>query len=181
MKPIILTFLTLIILGLVSSCQAKTEGNPVRTVDKVDLERYLGVWYQQSFFPASFQKADCGKLTTAEYSLDNKGRIRVLNTCYEDAEGRVIRKQSKAKAWPVDSTNAKLKVQFFWPFKGDYWVVKLDEKNYSYTVVSESTREYLWILTREKSVDKALYEGLVSWLRDNGWDTSKLVFTGSLK
>lgn len=118
---------------------------------------------------------------TAEYSLDKKGRIQVVNTCYADKDGKVIRSQRTAKAWPVDDSNAKLKVQFFWPIKADYWIVKLDQKNYSYTVVSESTREYLWILTREKSIDKALYEEIVNWLKDNGWDTGKLVFTGSFK
>lgn len=181
MKPIIIIFLTLIVLGLVTGCQAKAGANPVRTVDNVVLERYLGVWYQQSFFPFRWQKADCGELVTAEYSLDKKGRIQVVNTCYADKDGKVIRSQRTAKAWPVDDSNAKLKVQFFWPIKADYWIVKLDQKNYSYTVVSESTREYLWILTREKSIDKALYEEIVNWLKDNGWDTGKLVFTGSFK
>ena len=181
MNQILTIFILLIIMGLGVSCQAQPTPNPVQTVDNVDLERYLGVWYQQSFFPFRFQRADCGELVTAEYSLNPKGKINVVNTCYADKGGREIKAQRKATAWTVDETNAKLKVQFFWPIKADYWIVKLDQATYKYTVVSESTREYLWILTREKSVDKALYEGLVSWLRDNGWDTSKLVFTGSLK
>jgi apolipoprotein D and lipocalin family protein len=183
MDNIILITLTLAILLLSVSLGARSgkETQPVKTVDQVALDRYLGVWYQQSFFPFRFQKADCGQLTTAEYSLDSKGRINVLNTCYADAEGKVVRKQAKAKAWAVDPSNAKLKVQFFWPFKADYWVVKLDKENYSYAVVSESTREYLWILTREKTFDKATYDGIISWLKDNGWDTDRLVFTGNLK
>lgn len=179
-QTLVLTIL-LLILSLGLSAQVKADAGPVQTVDKVVLERYLGVWYQQSFFPFRFQRADCGKLTTAEYSLNPKGKINVINTCYADTEGKVIKDQRKAIAWAVDDTNAKLKVQFFWPIKADYWIVKLDQQNYSYAVVGESTREYLWILTREKAIDKILYEELVSWLQDNGWDTGKLVFTGSFK
>ncbi len=181
MNQILTIFILLIIMGMGVSCQAQITPNPVQTVDNVDLERYLGVWYQQSFFPFRFQRADCGELVTAEYSLNPKGKINVVNTCYADKDGREIKAQRKATAWTVDETNAKLKVQFFWPIKADYWIVKLDQANYKYTVVSESTREYLWILTREKTVDRVLYDEIVNWLKDNGWDTSKLVFTGSFK
>lgn len=181
MNYILAFILGLVILSVGVSCQAQTTANPVQTVDNVVLERYLGVWYQQSFFPFRWQRADCGELVTAEYSLNPKGKINVVNTCYADKEGKVIKSQRKATAWTVDSSNAKLQVQFFWPIKADYWIVKLDQANYSYTVVSESTREYLWILTREKAIDKLLYDEIVTWLKDNGWDTGKLVFTGSFK
>lgn len=181
MNYILPIVLTLLILSVGTACQAQTAADPVQTVDNVDLERYLGVWYQQSFYPFRFQKPDCGELVTAEYSLNSKGKINVVNTCYADKEGKQIKSQRKATAWPVDETNAKLKVQFFWPIKADYWIVKLDQANYSYSVVGESKREYLWILTREKAIDRTLYEEIVTWLGENGWDTDKLVFTGSFK
>lgn len=181
MNQIFTIMILLIIMSLGVSCQAQASENPVQTVDNVDLERYLGVWYQQSFFPFRFQKADCGELVTAEYSLNSKGKINVVNTCYADKEGIQIKAQRKATAWPVDDSNSKLKVQFFWPIKADYWIVKLDQANYSYSVVGESKREYLWILTREKAIDRSLYDEIVTWLDANGWDTGKLVFTGSFK
>ncbi len=181
MNHILSLTILLLVLSVGLSAQVKVEPNPVQTVDNVVLERYLGVWYQQSFIPFRFQAADCGKLTTAEYSLNPKGKINVINTCYADTEGKVIKAQRKATAWAADETNAKLKVQFFWPIVADYWIVKLDQENYSYAVVSESTRKYLWILTREKAFDKTKYDEIVNWLDDNGWETEKLVFSGSFK
>jgi len=103
-----------------------------------------------------------------------------LNTCYEDATGNRIKKQASGKAYPVDKTNSKLKVSFFWPFKGDYWIVRLDP-NYQLSIVSDPQRKYLWILTRSQSMAKVQYQELVNWLNNNGWDTGKLVVTGTLR
>lgn len=172
--------LLLCLAGGLAGKAAKAE-NPVQTVSSVDIQRYLGVWYQQAFYPARFQKADCGKVVTAEYSLLKNGKIRVVNTCYADADAKVVKNRAKAKAWSVDPSNSKLKVMFFWPFKGDYWIVKLDQKNYSYTVVSDPSREYLWILTRDKVFDQITYQEIVDWLQSNGWNIDRLVFTGALK
>lgn len=172
-----LIFILLLLLAIALSGKAQ---NPVATVKSVDLQRYLGTWYQLAYFPNGFQPKDCG-LTRAQYSLDGKGKIIVLNTCFEDAAGSKIKKQARGKAYPVDASNSKLKVSFFWPFKGDYWIVKLDEKNYSYSIVSDPQRKYLWILTREKEVETKLYQELTAWLRQNGWDTDRLLLTGKLK
>lgn len=151
----------------------------VTTVKSVDLQRYLGRWYQFAYFPNGFQPKDCA-LTTADYSLDTKGKIIVLNTCYQDKAGKVIKKQATGKAYAVDKTNSKLKVSFFWPFKGDYWIVKLDA-NYRYAVVSDPKQKYLWILTRTPDLDKASYAEINSFLVKGGWDISKLVVSGALK
>ncbi|HNT52662.1 MAG TPA: lipocalin family protein [Candidatus Syntrophosphaera sp.] len=181
MQHIIAALILLLLLSPGLAAKVAKGANPVQTVASVDLQRYLGRWYQQAFFPARFQKADCGKVVTAEYSLLKNGKIRVINTCYSDAAGTVVKRRAQATAYPVDKTNAKLKVSFFWPFKGDYWIVKLDRKNYSYTVVSDPGRDYLWILTRQMAIDKKTYEEITDFLRDNGWDLSRLVFTGKLK
>lgn len=177
---LIITFI-LISLSFGLTAKSPRSGNPVTTVKSVDLDRYLGRWYQQAFFPTRFQKADCGKVVTAEYSLDKKGRIRVLNTCWADEAATVVKNKAKASAYAVDKSNSKLKVTFFWPFKGDYWIVKLDQKDYSYSVVSDPKREYLWILSRDKVFDRATYQEILDWLDQNGWDIDRLVFTGKLK
>lgn len=153
--------------------------NAVSTVKKVELNRYLGKWYQIAYYPNSFQPKDCG-LTVAEYSLGKKGKIIVENTCYQDKAGTVVKKKATAKAWTVDSSNSKLKVRFFWPFTGDYWIVKLGE-NYSYSVVSDPKQEYLWILARYPEMSKAAYKEITDWLDKNGWDSGKLVVTGTVK
>ncbi|GAB1366257.1 lipocalin family protein [Candidatus Cloacimonadaceae bacterium] len=152
--------------------------NSVNTVKKVDLNRYLGKWYQISYYPNSFQPKECG-LTVAEYSLDKRGKIIVENTCYQDKGGIVIKKKAIAKAWTVDASNSKLKVRFFWPFTGDYWIVKLGE-NYSYSVVSDPKQKYLWILARNPVMDTATYNEITSWLDKNGWNSRKLVVTGTV-
>lgn len=153
--------------------------NAVTTVKSVDLSRYLGRWYQFAYFPNSFQPKDCG-LVAADYSLDSKGKIKVLNTCFADKEGKTIKKQATGKAYPVNKSNSKLKVSFFWPFKGDYWIVKLD-KDYRYSVVSDPKQKYLWILTRSPELDKKTYQEIYGFLQSNGWDTGKLKITGTLK
>jgi apolipoprotein D and lipocalin family protein len=81
---------------------------------------------------------------------------------------------ARGKAWVVDkSTNAKLKVSFFWPFRGDYWIIELG-KDYEYAVVSSPNRKYLWILSRTPKMDEALYARIVEGLRERGFDVSLL-------
>ncbi|HRY83544.1 MAG TPA: lipocalin family protein [Candidatus Cloacimonadota bacterium] len=158
----------------------KLTGAPVQTVPNVDLNRYLGKWYQIAYFPTKFQP-NKGGMVTAEYSLDQKGKIKVVNTSYKDDAGKEIRDQAIAKAWVVDKSNARLKVKFVWFVSGNYWIVKLDDKNYSYTVVSEPKRKYLWILSRTPAMDKGVYKEITNFLSSNGWNLQRLALTGKLK
>jgi apolipoprotein D and lipocalin family protein len=83
-------------------------------------------------------------------------------------------KTIKGKAWVVDpKTNAKLKVTFFWPFAGNYWILELG-KDYEYAVVGESSRKYLWVLSRSPQMERDVYDGIVGRLREKGFDVSKL-------
>ena len=104
--------------------------------------------------------------------LDN-GQIKVINRCRMYASDGELN-EAIGKATIVDKrTNAKLKVQFFWPFKGDYWIIDLD-KNYQYAVVSEPARQYLWILSRSPNIDHQILEKLKNKIRDRGFDLSYL-------
>jgi apolipoprotein D and lipocalin family protein len=145
-------------------------------VESVDLNRYLGKWYQYAYVPSSFQPLE-GALSTAEYSLLPNGKISVVNTNYEDWDGTRIRKVAKAKAWVVDPSNAKLKVSFFWPFTGNYWIIDLDSENYSYAVVGEPGLNYVWFLSRSPLMDPERYEQLKARVADQGYDISKVVET----
>lgn len=147
-----------------------------KTVDQVDLNRYLGRWYQYAYFPTKFQPKDAA-LSAADYSLDKKGKIIVINTSYKDKAGTQILKQVSGKAHAVDKSNSKLRVSFFWPFYGDYWIVKLD-KNYQYSVVSDRKQKYLWILSRSPRMDRDSYNEILYFLEQGGWDIGKLVITG---
>jgi apolipoprotein D and lipocalin family protein len=157
-----------------------SSASAVKTVPKVDLQRYLGKWYQIAYIPTKFQP-NKGALVTAEYSMGKKGKIKVLNTTYKDEAGKEILNQADAVAWSVDKSNSKLKVKFVWFVSGDYWIVKLDDKNYSYSVVSDPKRKYLWILSRTPAMDKAVYKEITAFLSQNGWKLDKLAVTGKLK
>lgn len=144
---------------------------PLATVPSVDLEKYMGRWFEIASFPQSFQKG-C-HCTTAEYSMTDKGYVKVVNTCRKDsADGKVKTADGKAFVVP-GSGNAKLRVQFFWPFRGDYWIIDL-APDYSYAVVGDPSRKYLWILCRTPQMDETLYKEIVGRTASKGFDVSKL-------
>lgn len=148
-----------------------TSGNPnpeLQTVPYVDLQRYLGKWYDIASFPQRFQKG-C-TCTTATYSLHADGSIKVENRCMVDGKEKVRTAKAKVKD---KKTNAKLSVQFFWPFTGKYWIIDL-AKDYSYAVVGHPSRDYLWILSRKPVLEKAVYEGILQRLVQQGYDISRL-------
>lgn len=154
---------------------------PLTTVDSVDLNRYTGLWYQFAYFPNTFQPKDA-RLTTAEYFLGSKGYITVINTAYKDQAGKEVKSKIKGKAFIADKkTNSKLKVQFFWPFKGAYWITHLDKENYQWAVVSDPSRRYLWILTRKPTLDKDLYQHLVQGIAAKGIDINRIEITGTFE
>lgn len=151
----------------ISSCSRQS----LPTVQKVDVKRYMGKWYEIASFPQRFQRG-CS-CTVAEYTLNENGTVKVDNSC--NAYGK--KKQSIGKAKVVDKeTNAKLKVTFFWPFWGKYWIIDLAD-DYSYAVVGHPNREYLWILSRKPQMDKKLYDDIVERAKAKGFDVSKLNVT----
>ena len=144
---------------------------PLQTVANVDLNRYMGKWYEIASFPQWFQKGCVA--TTATYALREDGDVDVLNQCRDKKLDGKLR-SAKGKAWVVDpQSNAKLKVRFFWPFSGDYWVIDLGAE-YQYAVVGHPKRNYLWILSRSRQMDPAVYEGILERLRQKHYDLSRL-------
>lgn len=146
---------------------------PLETVAEVDLARYAGKWYEIASIPTSFQKG-C-HCTTAEYELKD-GYVRVINTCRKNSvEGEIDR--AKGKAFVVDgSNNARLKVQFFWPFRGDYYIIDLAE-DYSYAMVGAPNRNYLWLLSRTPALPQATIDQLKVTAQRKGFDPNRLRFT----
>ena len=154
------------------SCVGTVKSNsPLTVVDSVDLQRYLGKWYEIASYPAWFQKGCTG--STAEYSLLPDGKFQVVNRCRKDSLDGPL-KESIGKAEVVDAaTNAKLKVWFFWPFKGNYWVIDLDP-DYQWALVGEPSRKYLWILSRTPTMDEAVYQEILKRLPQKGYDPARL-------
>ena len=149
-----------------------------KVVDKVDLSKYTGLWYEIARIPNRFQE-DCAKGTTAKYTLNDEQEIEVINSCIEtDGEKNI----AEGIARVVDkNTNAKLEVSFvsifglhlFW---GDYWIIGLD-KNYEYAVVGHPERKYGWILSRTKKLTMNQMDEVKSILKKNGYDFGRFQMT----
>jgi apolipoprotein D and lipocalin family protein len=144
---------------------------PLKTVPKVEIERYMGTWYEIASFPQRFQRGCVASMAT--YSLRTDGKVDVLNQCRnETLDGKM--RSAKGTAWIVDKqTKARLKVRFFWPFSGDYWIIDLGS-NYEYAVVGHPKRTYLWILSRQRQMDPDTYEAILRRLKAQDYDVSRL-------
>ena len=153
---------------------AAADARPLQTVPRVDLARYVGTWYEIASYPQRFQKGCTG--TVATYSIRDDGMIEVINRCSRDSlTGRITVAKGRAKV--VDKvTNARLKVTFFWPFSGNYWVIGLDE-NYRWAVVGDPGRKYLWILSRTPVLGKEEMEKARQAALSQGYDLEKLIQT----
>jgi len=147
----------------------KEETGKLEVVSHVDLNKYLGKWYEIAHLPFKFED-DCSNIT-ATYTLNKNGSISVLNECIKNGKT----KRAKGKAKIVDKiSGAKLKVTFFWPFYGDYWIIKLDD-NYSYSVVGTPNRKFLWILSRTKQIDNELNLQLIEFAKSKGFNVDNLI------
>ncbi|MGE3726718.1 MAG: lipocalin family protein [Candidatus Sericytochromatia bacterium] len=154
---------------VVSPVQAQNE--PLQTVENVDLSLYLGLWFEIASISAPFQSPDCVG-TTATYTRNADTSIKVWNQCYLPKENRLERIEGRATV--VEASNqAKLKVSFFGPFAGDYWVIDLDS-NYSYAVVGHPSRNYLWILSRTPEMDSEQYSAILSRIQAKGYDLKRI-------
>lgn len=144
---------------------------PLVTVPHVDLTRYMGVWHEIARIEHSFQKG-CTK-SSATYSMLPDGKIEVINRCVDNKDGRL--REAKGRGWSVDPDgNARLKVSFFWPFRGDYWIIDLG-REYEYAVVGAPNRKYLWILSRQPVMDESVYKGILEKLTHQGFAIEQLV------
>jgi len=154
----------------VASCS--TSYLALDTEEEFDINKYMGKWYEIARLPNSFEEGL--EENTAFYRLGEDGNVTVTN------EGRLIEnktkiKQAKGKAWVPDSKQpGKLKVSFFWPFSGDYWVLKVD-KDYTYALVGDPTGEYLWILARERDIDPKIIQELKDYAGKLGFPVENMI------
>jgi apolipoprotein D and lipocalin family protein len=149
----------------------------LKTVPYVDLGLYLGTWYEIASIPAVFQNPNCIG-TSATYTKNTDGSVKVWNQCYIPPDGRLDRIEGRATVADLIS-NAKLKVSFFGPFAGDYWIIDLDQ-NYAYAVVGHPSRNYLWILSRTPEMDPQLYASILKRVQSQDYDIKRIKRTPSL-
>ncbi len=154
------------------------KGETPVAVDSVDLERYAGLWYEIAKIPNRFQKK-CDRNTTARYTLNEDGTIRVVNQCIA-ANGDTVSSEGRARV--VDNTgNARLEVSFvsvfgFHLFWGDYWIIGL-AGDYRYAVVGTPDRKYGWILSRIPDLNESDLQEVKHILKDQGYVFDRFVFT----
>ena len=142
------------------------------TVKTLDLNRYLGKWYEIARFPHSFEKGLVG--VTATYRLKEDGMIEVLNEGFKNTlDGERSKAIGKAKM-PNKLEPGKLKVSFFWIFYADYFVLELDQINYQYAMIGSSSDKYFWILSRTPEMNPSVYNMLLDNARKRGYNLDKL-------
>lgn len=172
----ILLALPLLLAACMGGPSYRDTGVPIATAMQVDLNRYQGLWYEIARFPVSFEEGCVG--VTAEYSLRPDGTVRVVNTC-RDGDLSAPPESAEATARAVDSTRAKLKVDFvpFIPFTdGDYWILDIDE-GYRTAVIGTPDGTAGWILAREPRIGAERLERGYDVLRRAGYDVSRMILT----
>ena len=166
MYPLIFSSLVV----LISSCSTIPKG--VHAVKPFEKEKYLGKWYEIARLDFKFEKGLNN--TTAEYSLRDDGKIKVLNRGYKYKKNDWKEANGKAK-FVGDHNVAMLKVSFFGPFYSGYNVITIDNE-YKYALVAGKSLKYLWILSREKTIPENIKSNYLKIAKDAGFDTSKLIW-----
>ncbi|MBF0362916.1 MAG: lipocalin family protein [Oligoflexia bacterium] len=174
-------FLTL---SLIFASYAMADSNTLpQTVNNVDIQKYMGRWFEIAKYPNWFQKG-CGA-TEANYKLLDNGYVSVINRC-KDLSNPTKIKEATGTAYVADQvTKAKLKVSFVpffqrWGFfAGDYWILALDQ-DYKYVLVGTPDRKFLWILSRTPTLDESILDELKAVAEKEGFDLSKLTTTPTM-
>jgi apolipoprotein D and lipocalin family protein len=174
---------TALLLLLACCVPAARAADPVVSVPALDISRYAGQWYEIARLPMSFQDECIGDITAA-YTLRDDALIGVRNAC-RTAEGGTSVAEGLAR--PVEGHPGRLEVRFapnwlswlplVW---ADYWVIDLDP-GYTWAVVGEPDREYLWILSREPAMDRALFEQIKARAVAMGYDLNPLIVVAPLQ
>ncbi len=157
---------------LVSGDSLRSRSNKaLKTVDEVDLDRYLGKWYEYARYPNAFQKNIVGVI--AEYRRRDDGRLDVINMGkVRKLDGKDDR--SESIGWVVEGTkNTRWRVQFIWPFSVPYWIIDLDD-DYQWAVVGQPSRKYLWVLSRTPQLDDEIFSAICDRLKEQGYDPARL-------
>jgi apolipoprotein D and lipocalin family protein len=170
----ILTLFAVLINALVISSAIADENKYLKVVSHLDIHKFQGVWYEIAHNPW-FPENNCFAMI-AHYKLIEENKIEVTNICRKNGFDGEISKII-GEAWLVNPTiKSKWKVQFFWPFSLDYWVIELEE-SYNYAVIGEPDKENFWILSRKPIMEKSLLAKIIARSKLKGYDLSNLILT----
>lgn len=166
MKNILLLSLT-ISLGACGSQNLK----PINTVDFVDLDRFMGDWYVIANIPTFIETDAHNAIET--YAMNDDGSIATTFTFRDSSPDGELKKYEPTGFIVDEQSNALWDMQFIWPFKAEYRVIYLDEE-YQTTIIGRTKRDYVWLMSRDSSIDESTYTSLLSYLKDQGYDVSKV-------
>ena len=169
-----------ILLGLAATTMVYAQAKPLHVADKVELDKYLGVWYEIARKPMSFQN-QCDSNVTATYTFNENGNVLVDNRCtMKDGQQSHAIGEAFVQNAPF---NTKLKVSFLpeairWlpAGRGDYWILKIDE-NYQTVLVGEPSRKYMWVLSRDPHPDPRVVNEYLDYAKSVGYDLKNLIRT----
>jgi len=143
----------------------------LKTVEYVDIERFMGDWYVIANIPTFIEKNACNAIES--YKLNARGEIQTTFSFYQDSPNGK-RKEYNPKGYIYNTeTNAEWRMQFIWPFKMPFLIIDLDT-NYSYTVIGVPNRKYVWIMSRKPSLDSKTYNMIIDKLKDVGYDVKQI-------
>lgn len=163
--------MTSLLLAALLALPASAAAPPLPVVAAIDLARYMGTWHEIAHIPNYPQKG-CTD-TTVHYRLNDSGAFDLVNGCWKGEKYKPYRGTARR----VDPASAaKFRVKFFVFFGGDYWITDLDP-DYRWAVVGAPARDQLWIISRERTLDETVYQGILARARSLGFDTGKLTRT----
>ncbi|MDK9698652.1 MAG: lipocalin family protein [bacterium] len=173
--------LTIAMLLLSAITGFAADPKPVTTVPEIDLSKYMGVWYEIARYDNWFQRK-CASHTTATYSLQPDGTIKVVNRC-KTADGNWKEAGGVGRKQTPNGSNTKLEVRFAPEWMGwmsmvwgTYWIIDL-APDYSYAVIGDPDRKYLWILARTATIEPTVLQSIRTRLQEIGYDPNLLLFT----
>ncbi len=168
----------LVVLGLsllvIASCSSVSWVLPLETVEYVDVEQYMGKWYEIASYPTFFN-ANC-TATTAEYTLQDDGSVKVVNECRTGSPTGPLNRIEGTARVVNETTNAELKVAFSFFAQGDYWIIALDD-DYQWAVVGDPGRTTLFVLSRTPTMNDDTYEEILTLIRGRCYDPGNLELT----
>lgn len=170
----VFVFLSLLILLINTGCSSTKDMKRTETVAQLELDQFLGKWYEIARYDHSFEKGLSG--VTATYSMRADGKIKVLNQGFKGGlNGKPSEAIGKAKI-PNPQEPGKLKVSFFWIFYGDYFVLELDDQDYQWALIGSSSEKYLWILSRTPQLEDADKKHILQKMKERGYSKELLIW-----
>jgi apolipoprotein D and lipocalin family protein len=160
------------LVALLPSCATRPPRPPLKTVNKVDLPRFMGDWYVYAHIPYSLENGKVGTLD--RYALRPDGRIQ-NSFLFRRASLSAPLEEWKGVAWVVNkATNAEWRVQFIWPLRVPYLIIDLDS-DYQWAAIGYPSRKLAWVLSRKTKLDDSTYRRILQRLEQQGYDGALLV------